>query len=234
MSLRVVITRTHPEALATAERVEARGAQALMAPLLQIVPCGYDTSVEGAQALIFTSSNGVHAFPRGAAAPDMLVFTVGDATAQAAYAAGFKNVRSANGDVLALAQLIKTTSTPGAGKLLHIAGDHVAGDLSGALRAAGFITERRIAYASQAVSVAPAVLHEDYDVILFHSARAAQTFRTLGAPGMERAIVGCFSQAVAEAAGIGWRRLVVSPAPREDAFLDAVFAASDSPAGASA
>ena len=61
--LRVAITRAQPEADRTAERVRARGAEAIVAPLLTIVPCGYDTSTSGAQAIIFTSTNGVRAFP---------------------------------------------------------------------------------------------------------------------------------------------------------------------------
>jgi uroporphyrinogen-III synthase len=96
--LRVAITRAQPEADRTAERVRARGAEAIVAPLLTIVPCGYDTSTSGAQAIIFTSTNGVRAFPDARGARERLVLAVGDATANAAREAGFINVRSADGD----------------------------------------------------------------------------------------------------------------------------------------
>ena len=66
--MRVAITRALPDAERTAARLSALGVTPVLAPLLSIVPCGYDTNTEGAQALIFTSSNGVRAFPdvRGA------------------------------------------------------------------------------------------------------------------------------------------------------------------------
>lgn len=222
--MRVAITRALPEAERTAERVRARGAEAIVAPLLTIVPCGYDTSTEGAQALLFTSTNGVRAFPDARGARERLVLTVGDATAEAAREAGFANVRSADGDVQALIAVAKATLDPAKGKLIHIAGDHVAGDLGGALRAAGFDVERRFAYASVAASALPAVFGEPLDVVTFHSPRAAETFVALGAPRSAELTAACLSQAVADAARIvPWKRLIVASAPREDALLDALF-----------
>lgn len=221
---RVAVTRALPDALATAERLRQRGADAIVAPLLAIVPCGYDTNTEGAQALLFTSSNGVRAFPDVRRARETLVLTVGDATADAARSAGFANVHSANGDVDVLAAVAKQMLDPANGKLIHIAGDHVAGDLGGALRAAGFTVERRLAYASVAATALPETLKAPLDVVLFHSARAAETFVALGAPNAESTIAACLSSAVADAArGAMWKAVIVSPAPREDAFLTAAL-----------
>lgn len=222
--LRVAITRAEPEASRTAERVRARGAEAVVAPLLTIVPCGYDTSTEGAQAIIFTSTNGVRAFPDARGARDRIVLTVGDATAEAARDAGFNNVRSADGDVAALATLAKAALDPTKGKLIHIAGDHVTGDLGVELRAAGFSVERRLAYASVAAATLPDALKQPLDIVLFHSARAAETFVALGAPNAEKLTAGCLSAAVAEAAGkTSWKRIIVAPRPREDDLLTATL-----------
>lgn len=222
MTLRVAITRAEPEASRTAERVRARGAEAVLAPLLTIVACGYDTNTEGAQAIIFTSTNGVHAFPDTRGARDRTILTVGDATAEAARAAGFTDVRSADGDVAALAALAKRELDPGKGKLIHIAGDHVAGDLGGELRAAGFQIERRLAYASVARQNLPEALLQPLDVILFHSARAAETFVALGAPNAMTLTAGCLSATIAAAAGrTSWERIVTAIRPREDDLLTA-------------
>lgn len=222
--LRVAITRAEPEASRTAARVRARGAEAVVAPLLTIVPCGYDTNTEGAQALIFTSTNGVRAFPDVGGACDRIVLAVGDATAEAAREAGFSDVRSADGDVVALAALAKATLDPAKGKLVHIAGDHVAGDLGGDLRAAGFSVERRLAYASVAAIELPAALRQPLDVVLFHSARAAETFVALGAPNASELTAGCLSAAVAQAAGkTSWKRIITAPRPREDDLLTATL-----------
>lgn len=224
MSLRVAVTRALPEAQRTAERLRALGTEPVLAPLLTITPCAYNTSVAGAQALLFTSANGVRAFPDVRGAGDCVVLTVGDATAEAARAAGFQDVRSADGDVVALAALAKAQLDPQAGKLIHIGGEHVAGDLAGELRAAGFDVERRVAYSARAASVLPQALRQPVDLILFHSARAAETFVALGAPGAARLTAACLSPAVAAAASKAqWRSIVVSPAPREDLFLAAAL-----------
>ena len=213
-----------PEASRTAARVRARGAEAIVAPLIAIVPCGYDTNTEGAQAIIFTSTNGVRAFPDARGARDRLVLTVGDATAEAAREAGFSDVRSADGDVNALVALAKRELDPARGKLIHIAGDHVAGDLGGELRAAGFSVERRLAYASVAAAPLPPALNGPLDIVLFHSPRAAQRFIELGAPNAANLVAGCMSAAIAEAAGkVSWRRIITAPRPREDDLLAATL-----------
>lgn len=224
MMLRVAITRAQPEADQTAERVRARGAEAIVAPLITIVPCGYDTNTEGAQAIIFTSSNGVRAFPDARGARDRIVLTVGDVTAAAAREAGFNDVRSADGDVHSLAVLAKAQLDPAKGKLIHIAGDHVAGDLGGELRAAGFSVERRLAYASVAAAPLPEALNGPLDIVLFHSPRAAERFVALGAPNAANLIAGCMSAAIAEAAGkTTWKRIITAPRPREDDLLAATL-----------
>lgn len=222
--LRVAITRAQPEADRTAERVRTRGHEAIVAPLLTIVPCGYDTSTEGAQAIIFTSSNGVRAFPDARGAKDRLVLAVGDATAAAAREAGFNHVLSADGNVSTLAELAIRELDPAKGKLIHIAGDHVAGDLGGTLRAAGFSVERRLAYASVARGTLPEELRGPLDIVLFHSVRAAETFAALGAPNAEALVAGCLSGAIADAAGkMSWKSIVTAPFPREDDLLTATL-----------
>lgn len=222
--LRVAITRAQPEADRTAERVRARGAEAIVAPLLTIVPCGYDTNTTGAQAIIFTSTNGVRAFPDARGARERLVLAVGDATASAARDAGFINVRSADGDANALVELAKRELDPASGKLVHISGDHVGGDVSGKLRAAGFNVDWRLAYASIAAMVLPGALLEPLDVVLFHSTRAAETFAALGAPNAKKLTAACLSESVAQAAAkTSWKRIVTAPHPREDDLLTATL-----------
>lgn len=224
MTLRVAITRALPDAERTADNVRAYGAEAILAPLLTIVPCGYDTSTEGAQALIFTSANGVRSFPDARGARERLVLAVGDATAEAARAAGFLDVRSADGDVAALAAMAKSALNPAAGKVIHFGGEHLAGDLSGQLQAAGFSVERRTAYAAVAAQALPAPFQAPLDIVLFHSARAAETFVSLGGRSSEELTAGCISPAVAAAARKArWRRIIVAPAPREDALLAATL-----------
>ncbi|MEQ1707860.1 MAG: uroporphyrinogen-III synthase [Terricaulis sp.] len=224
MSLRVAVTRAQPEADATAARLRAMVAEPVLAPLLHIAPRTFDTNLAGVQALLFSSSNGVRAYGHASAARDIIAMSVGDATAAAARDAGFADVRSADGDVAALAALARATLNPGGGKLVHISGAHAAGDLAGALKGAGFEAERRVAYEAQAVTALPPALEAPIDIVLFHSARAAETYIALGAPHAHRRITACLSPAIAEAAArVNWARLIVAPRPREEALLEAAL-----------
>ena len=235
MTLRVAITRTAMEAEATAARVSAYGAEPILAPLITIAPRSFDTDVHNAQALVFTSANGVAAYATATSARGVNVLTVGDATAHTAREAGFRAVRSAAGDVDALTALITQSLDPNGGAIVHVAGTHVAGDLAGALTRAGFVYERRIAFDSIAATEIPAELTQQIDIVLFHSARAAETYVALGAPGASERVAGCLSANVADAARkSAWKQIIVAPAPREDALLAATLGGQNSPAGASA
>jgi uroporphyrinogen-III synthase len=224
MNERVAITRAAPENAHTAARLQKRGAIPLLSPLLDIEHVSFDADLRQVQALLFTSSNGVHAFARQSHARAAPVLAVGDATAAAARSLGFADVRSADGDVAALALLAKSTLDPRAGKLVHVAGARVAGDLAGALAAAGFEIERRTGYEAKAVTRLPVDFADPLDIVLFHSARAAQIFVDLGAPKSETMTAACLSAAVALAAQkTVWARVTVAPAPREDALLVAAL-----------
>jgi len=225
VSRRVAVTRAAPENARTAERLQQRGAIPFLAPLLDIEHRDFDVDLNDVQALLFTSSNGAHAFARQSKARSTPVLAVGDATAETARALGFAEVRSANGDVASLAALAAHELDPGNGKLLHVGGAHVAGDLGGVLAKAGFAVERRIGYEAKAAARLPDAFAEPLDTVLFHSARAAEIFVRFGAPGSERTDAACLSAAVAAAAGKAvWARIIVAPAPREDALLIAALA----------
>ena len=235
MSLHVAITRATPGAEETAEQLRVLGATPVLTPLLIIEPRAFNADVHGAQALLFTSANGVRAFAEASPARDRVVLTVGDASAETARAAGFRDVHSASGEVSALAALTKHRLDPTQGTLLHFSGADVAGDLVGVLAAAGFRAERRIAYSARAVETLPPALAEPLDLVLFHSPRAAEIFLRFGAPGAAALTAACLSPAVAAAAGAArWGKLIVAPAPREDALLEAAFASFVAPGGASA
>ncbi len=129
---RVWVTRAEPGAARTADRLTALGFTPIIAPLLTLAPlpealhAAPDPAAVAALAL--TSPNGVEAFapliPRFRHHP---AFAVGDATAEAARAAGFAHVRSAAGDIHALARLIAAEAP--AGPLLAPGAREPAGDL---------------------------------------------------------------------------------------------------------
>jgi uroporphyrinogen-III synthase len=215
----VWITRALPGAAQTAEKVRALGAVALVAPLLEVrvlnVP---SVNLQDAVALAFTSANGVRAFVTQSNERRVPVFAVGDSTAAAARAAGFSDVASAAGDVAALARLIAKKPLP-EGVVVHIGAQEPAGDLTGALAAAGIAARRVETYKTAALQLSEADLAEvrRATVILVHSPRAAAVLRDNYLAAVNpRATFLCLSAAVAAPLnGLAGPTLLVAPSPRE-------------------
>lgn len=218
--MRLWVTRTEPGALATAGRLAALGHAPVVAPLLRIEPLAPEIALDGVAALAFTSPNGVAAFARLNPRRDLPVFAVGDATAEAATAAGFAAVRSAGGDVHDLTELIATARP--SGPVLHAGAREPAGDLVGAL------DERGVAARSVAVYAAvpapgeaglKALAEGRLDGVLIHSPRAARRL-VEAAPAARDLPAYCISPAAAApliAAGFG--RAAAAPFPDEASLL---------------
>ncbi len=188
---RIWITRAQPGADVTAERVRAMGHDAVVAPLLAVsVLPDVRIDLNGVAALAFTSANGVRAFADASGERGLKVFAVGAATAQAARAAGFKSVLSADGDVEALAEGIAARRGELRGAVLHPGAAEPAGDLAGALERQGVEARRLILYETAPVELAPADAEAltRSDAVLLHSPRAAQVLarllKTHPAPGL--------------------------------------------------
>lgn len=104
------------------------------------------------------------------------VFTVGDATAQAARTAGFARVQSASGDLDSLAALLIVQGSE-VGPLLVPGALEPAGDLPALLR--GRIEARTLPlYEAVETGAAPPAA---FDAVLVHSARAARALAARGA-----------------------------------------------------
>src|SRR5512135_2951362 len=151
--LRALVTRPRAETAELAEALAARGVAAIVEPMFDIryrggpAPC-----LEGVQALLCTSANGVRAFARVRGERGLPLLAVGDATAARAREAGFARVESAGGTVDDLVRLARERLSPTAGRLLHVAGSAVAGDLAGMLRDAGFAVERSVLYEAEPIA----------------------------------------------------------------------------------
>lgn len=240
--MRVLITRPEPDAAALARTLRERGHEAMIEPLLRIVTRGdADVDLAGVQALAFTSANGARVFAGLSPRRDLPVFAVGDASAAAARAAGFAKVESAAGDVGALAALIAARLDPGAGAVFHGAARKVAGDLKGALEAAGFRVRRAVLYeavpsAAFSPETAAALGKGRVDAVLFFSPRTGESFIRLVREGSLAEACGrcravCLSTAVAETVGgLSWRDLRVAARPDEAALLESLEASGDTDA----
>ena len=181
---KIWITRAEPGASKTAARLRERGYEPLVAPLLTIEPAPkLNRDPSQYQAILFTSANGVRAFASlNDARPRSLC--VGDATAEAAQEAGFTDVESATGDADDLLALSQRTLGPADGPILFASGEHIAAKIHQSLRKAGYIVDRSIVYRAAAADSIPETAQEaieagEIDVVLFHSARAADAFTVI-------------------------------------------------------
>ena len=135
----LLLTRPQAQSEAFAAALEAAlpgRFHAVIAPALRIAPVEAAIDLAGAQALLFTSANGVAAFAARSGERGLPAWCVGSMTAEVARVAGFAAL-SADGDAASLAALALRMARPEAGELVHVRGRHAAGDLTGRLAAAG-------------------------------------------------------------------------------------------------
>jgi len=231
MKPRALVTRPRHEAETLAAQLAARGVEAVIEPMIEIVERGGGPlDLAGVRAILCTSANGARALARASGERGVPVFAVGDATARAARAAEFGAVESAGGDVGDLARLVMARFRPGEGRLLHVAGSDVAGDLAGVLGRAGFTVERAVLYdarPSTGLSSATARLIDGGAVglALFFSPRSAAIFtrlvdRACVAPGLASTVAVSISAAAdAALAELPFRDRLVAAAPTQAALL---------------
>ncbi|MEQ9640341.1 MAG: uroporphyrinogen-III synthase [Alphaproteobacteria bacterium] len=228
--MRLLLTRPAQDSVALAAELERRGHTAVVEPMLDIRPLPHaPLGLVGAQAILLTSANGARALLGRSVGHYMPIYAVGNATARAARDAGFSRVESAAGDVEALADLVIARLDPAAGRLVHVAGSAVAGDLAGRLIDAGFDVARAVLYAAEpATALSPACrdnLHAgSLDGALFFSPRSARAFaRLVRAADCEdacRRVTGFFlSDAVAVADDLPWRARRIAAEPTQAALL---------------
>ena len=215
---RVWVTRARPGADRTAERLATLGFAPVLAPLLAIRPLDARPDLTGVQALAFTSRNAVQVFAEllGDRAPP--VFAVGDATAASAREAGFHDVRSAGGDLHALAALIRAE---GAGlSILHPCAAEPAGDLAALVGDTARVTPLAVYEAVETDATAPEV----WDAVLIHSPRAARALAArLSAQDARGRIAVVISSAAATRLSVrGLAEIRIAAAPTEDALLAAL------------
>lgn len=225
----VLVTRPEPGGAETAARLVALGWQPLLAPALVLEPRPF--TLPPCQAMLLTSRAAARALPPPS--PGLPLLAVGEATAEAARALGWK-ADAAAGTATDLAALAAARLDPTGGPLLLAVGQGYALDLAADLRARGFRVLRRIAYAARPAATLPGAVraslaHGTPHHVLFHSPRSAGCAITLfREAGHAATIAGmsalAISPRVAEAARMAlaplrWRALRVAERPTEEALL---------------
>lgn len=213
------VTRSEPGAGATAQALMRLGHAPLIDPVVEVVPRAATVDLDRFAAVALTSAHGARALATLTSRLDRPVFTVGDATAEAARQAGFGEVRSASADGAALADLLMAETPPGA--VLWVRGREAAFDLASALT--GVVEVKPlVAYAAEPRRPDAAILAAEEGriaTVLIHSPRGARLAAdALGPRPLPPAV--CLSDAAAAA----WPGpvLAVAAAPDEPALLDAL------------
>jgi uroporphyrinogen-III synthase len=207
-----LILRPEPGASETAARVRDYGLQPVLAPLFDIHPLEWVAPLpDEYDAVLLTSANAARQAGR---ALNSVCYAVGEATAAAAHAAGWDDVRLGRKDGAAAVEMMAAS---GVRRALHLCGrEHIA------LAHPQVRIERRIVYAAEAKPALPETAEEALRsgaVALLHSPRAAATFA--GLVGDRSNIrLAVLSEAAAEAAGEGWAAKAVAGAPRDEALLE--------------
>ncbi|EIE50131.1 uroporphyrinogen-III synthase [Salipiger aestuarii] len=225
----LLLTRPDPASRRFLGGIEQRlhGFSTIVSPVIAIQPRGPLPETGDAVGAVFTSANGVRAWQALGGAPLPLCYTVGDATAQAARAAGFAP-QSAQGDADALVAMIAADAPQG--RLIHLRGAHARGDVAARLAQRGLRATEAVIYdqPTQELSAqAQQALGGNSPVILpLFSVRSAAQFARTAQIGPRRAplIVAAISAEVAEALGALYvNRLEIPARPDAEHMQDAVI-----------
>ena len=230
--MRVLVTRPEADAARTAAALRARGHEVVLAPLLRIELLDFALPDDAWSAVVMTSANAARAVaehPRRAALIACEAFTVGGHTADAARAAGFRTVHSADGDKDDLADLLRVRRGEASVPLLYLAGEARAGDLAaGDARVVTVVAYRAVTAERFAPEVAAALAHRALDGVLHFSARSAQAYLDCASrAGIRDAALApvhiCISRQVGEPlAAAGAAAIRIAPRPDELAMIELV------------
>ena len=213
----VLVLRPEPGCSATVSAAQALGLDTCAAPLFSVEPRNWTLPDTAAfDALLVGSAN---AFRHGGAQLEALrglpVHAVGEATAEAARAAGFTVTRCGSGGLQGVLDEV-----PAGTRLLRLAGEERI-ELNAP---SGVTVEEVVVYASVHLALDPAVLPvlTEGALVLLHSAEAARHIASECArTGLDRSVISLatIGPRVTAAAGDGWREVATADQPSDAALL---------------
>jgi uroporphyrinogen-III synthase len=205
--MKLLIVRPQPGADETAARARTLGLAPLVAPLFETRPLAWrPPDPANFDAVLLTSAAAARLGGDGLKTFLLLpCYAVGERTAAAARAAGFRDVRTGPSDGAALAAM---AARDGVRAPLHLGGrEH---------RELPQVAHVAV-YAAEPCGALPPDLGDA--VVLLHSPRGAARVAELAADRSRLALAAISAEA-AEAAGAGWKAVAVAAAPRDQALLE--------------
>jgi uroporphyrinogen-III synthase len=236
--MRILVTRPLPDGERTAETLRRAGHDVVMAPLMRVDALAPAIPDKSYAAVLVTSANAPRALAKHPERTRLLglpVLTVGRASAEAARAAGFAEVLSADGDAADLVALVAAERNRGAlksGPLLYLAGEDRATDLAAALAGHGLTADTVVVYRAAEAgfpgSVAQALRDDAIDAVLHFSKRSAALYVDgATAAGVRPQALApkhfCFAPQTGELLReAGASQVFVAPKPQEQALLSLI------------
>jgi uroporphyrinogen-III synthase len=174
--MKLLVTRPLDDAQPLAEKLEGLGHEAVILPLLQIVPREGIVIPEGPyQALTVSSANGLLAKADLQPFYHQPFFAIGPQSAKEARRAGFDHVHDRGGNVEGLVRVICKSLKPADGPILYLSGSETTGDLEGKLKSEGFTVVRVICYDAAPCDVQDlSGVIDGADGVLLYSPRTAK------------------------------------------------------------
>jgi uroporphyrinogen-III synthase len=226
--MRLLVTRPEPDNERTAAALRAQGHEVVLAPLLQIESvASADFGSPPWAAILITSANGARALARHPRRSELLalpVLAVGGSSADAARAAGFSDVTSADGDASDLARLAAQRFAGSPRPLLYLAGEDRSGELLVPGLTVRTVVVYRAARALQFPSAVRAALEQGkIDGVLHFSRRSVEGYLDCSRGMVELSLSPahyCLSARAAEPLRLaGATRIEVAARPEEASLL---------------
>ena len=174
--MKLIVTRPEEDADKLSAKLQLLGHEAVIVPLLEILPIAEVTLPSLTfQALCTSSANGLLTTADLSAFHHLPFFAIGPQSAAAARANGFSRVHDKGGNVEGLAREMAKHLKPAEGPVLYLSGSEVTGDLQGKLKGQGFSALRVVVYDAvpRMVEDLP-MLMADADGVLLYSPRSAK------------------------------------------------------------
>lgn len=174
--MKLLVTRPVEDAQPLADKLEGLGHDAVIVPLLEILPRENVVLPQGPfQALCVSSANGLAAKADLSIFHHIPFFAIGPQSALEARRQGFDHVHDKGGSVEGLVRTICKSLKPESGPILYLSGSETTGDLEGKLKAQGFSVARVIVYDAQPCIVAElSAFLEGADGVLLYSPRTTK------------------------------------------------------------
>jgi uroporphyrinogen-III synthase len=232
-AVHLLLTRAEPGASISAEHLRRLGHQVIVEPMLRIEHLPEPADLPAPAALVLTSTNGVRAlssWPASARWRELPVFVIGSATAEACRAAGYRRIRSADGNADALLKLIAEELDPRSGMIIYAVAEVTATDLQSQLARSGYSLRRVVAYrAIPATKLSAEARHalasRALNAALVYSERAAATFaERVALEGLADSmatvdLIALSAEVARPLAPLSPRRLLVAARPDENALF---------------